>query len=119
MLPMEAETMGMLTIGFWTMMFAMFTVVFIMLLRDRRLEMIWILAHLIVFAMAVRSCLHAIGNRVHPIMASENNSWWLGIGGVLWAISMFLLLGGIVSLATGKIHAELALEANEKEGRPR
>ncbi|MFC4101965.1 hypothetical protein [Paenibacillus xanthanilyticus] len=119
MLPMEAETMGMLTIGFWTVMSAMFIVVFLLLLRDRRLEMLWILAHLIMLALAVQCYLRAIGNRVHPIMASESNSWWLGIGGVLWAVSMFLLLGGIVSLATVSIHAELALEANEKEGRPR
>ena len=61
----------------------------------------WVIAYFIIFSLAVICCLRAIGTKpLHPTMASEGNSLWLGVGGVLWAISMLCLLAGIVSFST-------------------
>lgn len=104
---MEQETMSMLVLGFYTVMGVSFLFVVLLWIRERKSEYRsafgWIVAHLIIFSSAVLCCLKAIGTKpLHPTMASESNSLWLGIGGVLWAISMILFLGGIVSFCNRK-----------------
>ncbi|KQX50207.1 hypothetical protein GC098_07465 [Paenibacillus sp. LMG 31458] len=107
MLPMEQETIGMLVVGFCIVMGVSFLFVVLLWAKERKSEYRsafgWMIAHLIIFSSAVSCFLKAISNRpLHPAMASEGNSLWLGIGGVLWAISMILFLAGIVSFCTRK-----------------
>ncbi|MDQ0887827.1 riboflavin transporter FmnP [Paenibacillus sp. V4I9] len=105
MLPMEQETMGMLVGGFVIVMGLSFLFVILLWIKQRksiyRSAFGWIIAHMIIFSIAVTCCLNAIGTKpLHSSMASESNSLWLGVGGVLWASSMLPLLAGIVRFST-------------------
>ncbi|WP_413773687.1 hypothetical protein [Paenibacillus validus] len=109
MLPMEQETMALLGGGFGIVMSISFVFVILLWIKGRkevyRSAFGWVIAHFVVFSAAVACCLKAIGTRpTHPSMASEGNSLWLGIGGVLWAASMLILLGAIAAFTARDTH---------------
>ncbi|WP_159882777.1 hypothetical protein [Paenibacillus puerhi] len=100
MLPMEQETMSLLVIGYAIVMGIAFVFVSLLWIKGRKEVYAstfgWVLAHFLMFTAAVVCCLIAIGSRPeHPAMASEANSLWLGVGGVLWAVSMLCLLAAV------------------------
>jgi Na+/proline symporter len=100
---MEQETMGLLITGFSIIMGISFVVVLLLLFAKRmkpyRGALGWIIGYLVVFSWATSAALKAISFDVNHPMASEEISLRLGIAGVLWAISMFLLLFGLIKIS--------------------
>lgn len=103
---MEEETMGMLIGGFSIIMGIAFIVVLILFFSNKRksfrLAYGSIIGYLVIFSWAVSQALNAISFDVNHPMASEEISLRLGISGVLWVISMFFLIFGLIIFSSTK-----------------
>lgn len=99
-MPMEQETMGLLTGGFSVIMGVAFVIVFLLLFSKKgkanRLAYGFVIGFLAFFGWAVSHALDAISFNVGHPMASEEISLRLGTAGVLWGVSMLFLMAGLV-----------------------
>lgn len=100
-MPMEQETMGMLIGGFSIIMGIAFIVVILLMFSKKRkpfrVAYGLVIGFFMFFSWAVSQALNAITFDVNHPMASEEISLRLGIAGVLWAVSMFFLLFGLIN----------------------
>ena len=113
LMPMEAETMGILVGGFSIVMIIALTIVITLWFKNKQYKKVysWIVAHFVLFTFGIVYLLKAInydiaiqtttGITIHP-MASEEISLRLGIAGVWWALSMSCLLVSIIKFTTLK-----------------
>ena len=103
-MPMEEETMGMLIGGFSIIMGIAFIVVLVLMFTKHRQQFRvaygFILGYLLLFTWAIIHGFNAISFDVNYPMASEEISLSLGFAGVLWAISMLLLMVGIIKFSS-------------------
>ncbi len=64
---------------------------------------IYLVTYLVLFGFAGYSLFKAIdASKYHPSMISENASFYMGQGGILWAFSVLFLLLGIQRLVKAK-----------------
>ncbi|MBB6283442.1 MULTISPECIES: hypothetical protein [Geobacillus] len=100
-LPMEENVMDMLIGGFSVvMLIAVATIVVLWRKnREQRLALVWILAHLLLQALAVFFALKAMSFDLAHVQASEEISLLLGKAGMAWGAGMVCLLAGIVKLS--------------------
>ncbi|MFS0861194.1 hypothetical protein [Fredinandcohnia sp. 179-A 10B2 NHS] len=105
-MPMEPETMGMLTSGFTVVMAITFIVVLSLFISKRnkpfRVAYGFIVGFLVVFSLAIYQALQALRFDVNHPMASEEISLRLGVAGLLWAISMLFLVSGLLGFSFNK-----------------
>jgi hypothetical protein len=105
-MPMEQETMGMLIGGFSIIIGVTFIIVLVLLFsksrRPFRLAYTLVILFLMFFSWSVGQALKAISFDVNHPMASEEISLRLGISGILWAISMFFLILGLIKFSFTK-----------------
>ena len=94
---MEAETLSMLTWGFFIVIAISLGVVIKLWLESKNNAFIWFIIQLVflVFAFFRVSYLIQIKPEIPEVMMSEENSLSIGIIGVFWAISMLSMLIGI------------------------
>ena len=101
---MEQETMGMLIGGFSIIMSIAFLVVILLMFSKKRKSFRvaygLIIGFFVFFSWAISQALNAISFDVNHPMASEEISLRLGIAGVLWAVSMFFLLFGLINFSS-------------------
>jgi hypothetical protein len=99
----EQELIDMLLIGFSIIMGTSFIIVLFLLFspsrRSYRTSYVFVLFHFVIFSLAVQQLLKSLSLVVNSAMASEEISLKLGIGGVLWAISMVFLLIALASFS--------------------
>jgi hypothetical protein len=105
-MPMEQETMGMLIVGFSIIIGFTFIIVLLLLFSKKRkpfrIAYTLVIGFLLFFSWAVSQAIKAISFDVNHPMASEEISLRLGISGVLWAISMFFLILGLIKFSLTK-----------------
>jgi hypothetical protein len=103
-MPMEQETMGMLIGGFSIIMGIAFIVVILLMFSKKRkpfrVAYGLVIGFFVFFSWAISQALNAITFDVNHPMASEEISLRLGIAGVLWAVSMFFLLFGLINFSS-------------------
>ena len=101
---MEQETMGMLIGGFSIIMSIAFIVVILLMFSKKRkpfrVAYGLVIGFFVFFSWAISQALNAITFDVNHPMASEEISLRLGIAGVLWAVSMFFLLFGLINFSS-------------------
>jgi hypothetical protein len=101
----EQELIEMLLIGFSIIMGISFITVLILLLllsptrRSYRTSYLFVLLHFVIFSLAVQQLLKSLTLVVNSAMASKEVSLKLGIGGILWVISMVFLLIALASFS--------------------
>jgi hypothetical protein len=102
-MPMEQETMGILIGGFSIIIGVTFMIVLLLLFSKKRkpfrMAYTLVIGFLLIFSLAVSQAIRAISFDVNHPMASEEISLRLGISGVLWAISMFFLILGLIKFS--------------------
>jgi hypothetical protein len=105
-MPMEQETMGLLLGGFSILIGVSFMIVLVLLFSKKRkpfrMAYTMVIGFLLFFSWAVSQAIKAISVDVNHPMASEEISLHLGISGVLWAISMFFLVLGLIKFSFTK-----------------
>jgi hypothetical protein len=105
-MPMEQETMGLLIGGFSIIIGVSFMIVLVLLFSKKRkpfrMAYTMVIGFLLFFSWAVSQAIKAISVDVNHPMASEEISLHLGISGVLWAISMFFLVLGLIKFSFTK-----------------
>ncbi|MFE8697543.1 hypothetical protein ACFYKT_14465 [Cytobacillus sp. FJAT-53684] len=111
-MPMEQETMGMLTGGFSIVIGITFIVVILLFFSKRqkpfRMAYGLVIGYLVFFSWAVNQALNAISFDVNHPMASEEITLRLGVAGVLWAISMLFFVLAIIKFSfTQKVNEEI------------
>ena len=94
---MEAETLSMLTWGFFIVIALSLAVIIKLWFNSKNKAFIWFVAQLVFLCFGFFRLLDLIKPKTEiPVaMMSEENSLTLGIMGVLWAASMFCMLLGI------------------------
>jgi hypothetical protein len=105
-MPMEQETMGLLIGGFSIIIGVSFMIVLVLLFSKKRkpfrMAYTMVIGFLLFCSWAVSQAIKAISVDVNHPMASEEISLHLGISGVLWAISMFFLVLGLIKFSFTK-----------------
>ncbi len=99
-IPMEEETIPMLIGGFCMVMsLALIGIIYFWITnRQHRDPLKWITAHFVFFTIAVILFLKELDADISAPMVAESNSLTMGVGGVIWAISMYCLMLGIRKL---------------------
>lgn len=103
-MPMEQETMGLLIDGFAIVVGVMVFVTVFLWTKNKNNNIAYVsfLSHFILLSVAVYIFTKAIPfNSGHP-MASEEVSLRIGVSGLVWAMSMFCLLIGLIKLSSRK-----------------
>ncbi|MFZ3580263.1 hypothetical protein [Virgibacillus sp. DJP39] len=97
-MPLEQEFIGLLTGGFFIVIGLVMIVTVLLWTKNKNYSSgyVWILLHLILFSVAAYFFLEAISSDYSHPMASEENSFQLGLAGVVWALSMSCLVIGLV-----------------------
>lgn len=116
-MPMEQETMGLLTGGFTVIMAITFIVVLSLLFlkknRPFRVAYGFIVGFLVFFSLAIYQALQTLRFDINHPMASEEISLRLGVAGLLWAVSMLFFVAGLLGFSFKKNKA-LILESSHK-----
>ncbi|PZE21021.1 hypothetical protein [Paenibacillus xerothermodurans] len=100
-MPVEAETLSMLTVGF-SIVLLIGTVVFTALLvRTKSFGYIWFLLNIALLIAGYYFALDVLrGNTdVHPVLRSEANSLSIGLTAVFWGFSVLCTLIGVLHIS--------------------
>lgn len=103
-MPLEQEITGLLIGGFSIIVGLMFIITVLLWRRNRNNSAAYasVLLHFTLLSTALYFFIQAVSfNYSHP-MASEEISLQIGIAGVIWAMSMFCLLIGLVKFSNRK-----------------
>lgn len=105
-MPMEQETMGLLIGGFSLVVGVMILVTLFLWIKNRgnNIAFASLLSHFILLSIAVYFFIKAISFNSSTPMASEEISLRMGVSGLVWAMSMFCLLIGVIKLSSRKKH---------------
>lgn len=100
-MPMEAETLSMISWGFLIVGGVSLLVIIKLWVSSKDKSFIWFIAQLIFLYLSFLKFTYLIRMKpeVPQTMLSEENSLALGVSGILWAISMFCMLKGIWDLS--------------------
>ena len=100
-MPMEAETLSILSWGFYIVVASSLVVIIKLLISQKDKSFAWFIAQLVFLYFGFLKFLYSIKMKpeVPQTMLSEENSLTLGISGSLWAISMLCMLTGIWNLS--------------------
>ncbi len=102
-MPLEAETIITLRIGFCIVLLVSATFFILLWIRTKKVSFIWLLFQLIFLGISyyfVEDFL--IGNLdIHPVMQSQENSLSIGLAGVFWGVSMVCTAVGVYMLTKG------------------
>ncbi|KQL36048.1 hypothetical protein [Psychrobacillus sp. FJAT-21963] len=105
-MPLEEGVFELLIGGFSVVMgIAILTLLLLWLQKKNNSSAyVWTLLHLILFSVAVYFFLKAISFDYEHVMASEENSFQIGVAGIIWTFSMFCLIIGIFKFSnSGKV----------------
>jgi uncharacterized protein len=107
-MPMEAETLGMLTLGFAMVILISVIITIMLWVKVRSKAFGWFLMQIVLLAAAFFNFIKLliINTSISRAMISEENSLTLGIMGMLWACSMLCMLIGIYRLSKEKTKDE-------------
>lgn len=103
-MPLEEEVLGLL-IGAFSVVMGIAIIALLLLWLQKKnnsLAYIWTLLHLLFFSVAIYFLIKAISFDYEHVMASEENSFHIGIAGIIWAISMVCLLIAIFKFSTSE-----------------
>ncbi len=105
---LEAETIGMLILGFAAVIISSLVVIIGLWIKFKSKAYSWFLAQIVILIIAFLRFLRLLmmSLSIPKAMLSEENSLALGIIGVLWACSMICMLIGISKLSKEKIKGE-------------
>ena len=94
---MEAETLSMLTWGFFIVIALSLALIIKLWFSSKNKAFVWFVAQLVFLCFGFFRFLHLINPKteIPAAMMSEENSLTLGIMGVLWAACMCCMLIGI------------------------
>ncbi len=97
---MEAETLSLMSWGFYVVGGFSLLVIIKLWMSNKDKSFIWFIAQLIFLWLSFLKFTHSIRMKpeIPQTMLSEENSLALGISGILWAVSMFCMLKGIWNL---------------------
>lgn len=98
---MEAETLSLISWGFYVVGGFSLLVIIKLWTSSKDKSFIWFIVQLIFLCLSFLKFTYSIRMKpeIPQTMLSEENSLALGISGILWAISMFCMLKGVWSLA--------------------
>ncbi|MDF2066772.1 hypothetical protein [Bacillus sp. Cr_A10] len=105
-MPLEEGVFELLIGGFSVVMgIAILTLLLLWLQKKNNSSAyVWTLLHLILFSVAVYFFLKAISFDYEHVMASEENSFQIGVAGIIWTFSMVCLIIGIFKFSnSGKV----------------
>lgn len=100
-MPMEAETLSMISWGFLIVGGVSLLVIIKLWVSSKDKSFIWFIAQLIFLYLSFLKFTYSIRMKpeIPQTMLSEENSLALGVSGILWAISMFCMFKGIWDLS--------------------
>ncbi|ARU61343.1 hypothetical protein CBW65_10280 [Tumebacillus avium] len=105
---LEEETVSFLIFGYSAVMIFAVAVVIRLWVQSKDSDYTWLLLHFLLFTVGVAIWLNRIGQpdpSLRPdggAMLSEENSLFIGIAGLVWAMSMFALLIGVYRVAQNR-----------------
>ena len=105
-MPLEEGILEVLMIGFSVVMGIAILVLLLLWLQKKSngSAHVWTLLHLLFFSVAAYFFIQALSFDYEHVMASEENSFQLGIAGIIWFFSMVCLLMGIFKFSSsGKV----------------
>lgn len=105
-MPLEEGVFELLIGGFSVVMGIAISALLLLWLQKKNNSSayVWTLLHLILFSVAVYFFLKAISFDYEHVMASEENSFQIGVAGIIWTFSMVCLIIGIFKFSnSGKV----------------
>ena len=105
-MPLEEGVFELLIGGFSVVMGIAISALLLLWLQKKNniSAYVWTLLHLILFSVAVYFFLKAISFDYEHVMASEENSFQIGVAGIIWTFSMVCLIIGIFKFSnSGKL----------------
>ncbi len=100
-MPLEQGVIEMLMIGFSVVMGIAILTLLLLWLRKKNNSSAyaWSLLHLLFLSVAACFFIKAISFDYEHVMASEENSFHIGIAGIIWFFSMVCLIMGIIKFS--------------------
>jgi len=103
MIAMEEEVPRLLMIGSGIVLAVSFMMIILWWRETKHSAFGWLISSLVCLTIAIYIWISVIGGREIPRpMISENNSLLIGYAGIIWAVSMALMLEGIFRLKPPK-----------------
>lgn len=99
-IPMEAETVSTLILGFVTMMIIVTICLILLFIKHKNKSLLWFGAQLIFLSLGFSQVLNVLNNKIsfntpENAMISEETSLNIGLSALYWAISMLCMIIGI------------------------